>query len=111
MSDFRIPDSMVQKAFDVLRDNGHAKARAAYEFADKHLKVVLAKAAGASNASSVAQRENEALRSDAYQLALGQFELVAEVYYTAKDKREAAVAMIDAWRTQQSDMRAMGRVG
>lgn len=111
MADFRIPDSHVQHAFDVLKSGDHAAARAAYEFADKQLKVVLAKAAGASNATSVAQRENEALRSMEYERALGQFSAVAETYYKARDRREAAVAIIDAWRTQQSDMRAMGRVG
>ncbi len=111
MPEFRIPDSHIQRAFDILKDSNHATARAAYEFTEKQLKVILAKAAAASNATSVAQRENEALRSDEYERALDQFRAIADAYYTARDKREAAVAIIDAWRTQQSDQRAMGRVG
>lgn len=108
---FVIPESHVQHAFDVLKGNEHAAARAAYEFSEKQLKVILAKAAGASNASSATQRESEALRSEEYERALNAFKLVCEAYYKARDRREAAVAIIDAWRTQQSDQRAMARVG
>lgn len=61
--------------------------------------------------SSIAQRENDALRSMEYERALNSFRLVSETYHKARDRREAAVAIIDAWRTQQSDQRAMGRVG
>lgn len=111
MTDFRIPDTHVQHAFDILKAGDHASAKAAYEFAEKQLKVVLAKAAAASEASSVAQRENDALRSMEYERALHDFRLVSETYHKARDRREAAVAIIDAWRTQQSDQRAMGRVG
>jgi len=42
---------------------------------------------------------------------LGDFRLVAEVYYKERDRREAAAAIIDAYRTQQSDMRALGKIG
>lgn len=108
---FCISDSHVQHAFDVLHSGDHAAARAAYSFAEKQLKVVLAKAAAESNATSVAARENEALRSVAYDLATRDLKKVEEAYYKARDRREAAIAIIDAWRTQQSDMRAMGRVG
>ncbi len=111
MADFRVPDAHVQAAFDILRAGDHAAARAGYEFAEKHLKVVLAKAAGASDATSAAQREVDALRSPTYERALLDFKLVAETYHKARDRREAAAAVIDAWRTQQSDLRAMGRVG
>lgn len=110
MAEFRIPEGHVEHAFEVLKAGDHAAARAAYEFADKQLKVILAKAAAASNAASIAQRENEALRSMEYERALGQFKAVAETYYKARDRREAASAIIEAWRTQQSDLRAMGRV-
>lgn len=107
---FHIPEAHVQAAFEILRANEHSKARAAFEFADKHLKVVLAKAAAQSNATSVSQRENDALRSAEYERALSAYRDVVELYTFAKDRREAASALIEAWRTQQSDMRAMGRV-
>ena len=111
MTDFRIPDSHVQHAFEVLKSGDHAASRAAYEFAEKQLKVTLAKAAAQSNETSIAARENAGLRSMEYERALTDFKLVAEAYYKARDRREASVSIIDAWRTQQSDMRAMGRVG
>lgn len=108
---FRIPDDHVEHAFEILKSGDHAAARAAYEFAEKALKTVLAKAAAMSNATSATQRENDALRSPEYERALNDFRLVAETYHKARDRREAAVAVIDAWRTQRSDERAMGRVG
>jgi hypothetical protein len=107
---FHIPDESVQRAFECLRDNEHAKARAAYEFTEKNLKVVLARASLEANGQTVGQREASALTSETYLAALEAFRTVAETYYECRDRREAAAAVIDAWRTQQSDQRAMGRV-
>lgn len=107
----RIPDSHVEHAFEVLKSQKHAAARAAYEFAEKHLKVVLAKAELSANGKTVGERQATALSSPEYERALGDFKLVAEVYHSERDRRDAASAVIDAWRTQQSDMRAMGKVG
>jgi len=107
----RIPDNHVEHAFEVLKSNKHASARAAHDFAEKMLKVVLANAEKASDAKTKGERETNAYASEAYERALIDFKLVADVYYSERDRREAAVAIIDAWRTQQSDMRAMGKVG
>jgi hypothetical protein len=106
----RIPDEHVQHAFDLLKSGDHATARAAYEFAEKQLKVTLAKATLAAQAPTAAAREAAGLASPEYERALSDFKLIAESYYRQRDRREAAAAIIDAWRTQQSDMRAMGRV-
>lgn len=107
----RIPDSHVEHAFDLLKSQSHASARAAYEFAEKHLKVVLAKASLAANGKTVGEREATALASPEYERALNDFKLIAQTYHGERDRRDAASAVIDAWRTQQSDMRAMGKVG
>lgn len=107
----RIPDSHVEHAFDLLKSGDHAVARAAYEFSEKGLKVVFAKALQQADGKTVGEREAAALTSPEYERALSDFRLVAENYYRERDRREAASAVIDAWRTQQSDMRAMGRVG
>jgi hypothetical protein len=107
----RIPDSHVEHAFEVLKSQKHAAARAAYEFAEKHLKVILAKAQLAANGKTVGEREASALASPEYERALTDYRLVAENYHGERDRRDAAAAIIDAWRTQQSDMRAMGKVG
>jgi hypothetical protein len=108
---FFITDEQVQAAFDVLHSNEHAKTRAAYEYAEKRLKIVLADAVARSEAKTVAERDNEAIRSEEYQEALKAFRMIARAYYEARDKREAASAVLEAHRTQRSDMRAMGRVG
>ena len=107
----RIPDSHVEHAFELLKSGDHAIARAGYEFAEKQLKVTLARAEMAANGKTVGERQATALTSDEYARAVADYRLVAENYYREQDRREAAVAVIDAWRTQQSDMRAMGRVG
>lgn len=107
----RIPDEHVQHAFEILKSQKHAAARAAYEFAEKHLKVILAKAQLAANGKTVGERDATALASPEYERALIDFRLVAENYHGERDRRDAASAVIDAWRTQQSDMRAMGKVG
>jgi len=107
----RIPDSHVEHAFELLKSQTHATARAAYEFAEKHLKVILAKAELSADAKTVGERQATALASPEYERALNDFKLVAENYHRERDRREAASAVIDAWRTQQSDLRSMGRVG
>lgn len=105
-----IPESHVQRAFDILKSTDHAAARAAYEYAEKHLKTVLAKAISASNAKTVGERENEGLRSPEYAEALDNFRLIAKAYFEAKDKREAANAVLDGWRTISADQRALEKV-
>ena len=64
-----IPDKQVQAAFDILNSPDHAKARAAHEYAEKRLKVVLAKAQLAANGKTVGEREATALASEEYEAA------------------------------------------
>jgi hypothetical protein len=109
VTDFHIPDALVQHSFDILKSHDHAKARAAYEFSEKHLKVVFARALLAAEGKTVGERESAATVSETYRTGLEAFKLVSEAYHLAKDRREAARAVIDAWRTQQSDERAMAR--
>lgn len=106
----RIPDDHVEHAFELLKSQKHATARAAYEFAEKQLKAVLAKAQLMANGKTQGEREASALASPEYERALSDFRLVAESYFIERDRREAASAIIEAWRTQQSDLRAMARV-
>jgi hypothetical protein len=107
----RIPDEHVEHAFDVLKSGDHASARAAYEFSEKQLKVTLAKEMLTANGKTVGEREATALASHGYEKALVAYRHVAATYYRERDRREAASAIIDAYRTQQSDYRAMGKVG
>ena len=108
---FRITEEMVQHAFNVLHDGEHAKARAAFTHAEKRLKRVLAMAMADSDEKSAAAKETAALASYEYGVELEKFRMVSEHYYQLQDEREAASAIIEGWRTQQSDLRAAGRVG
>lgn len=104
-----ISEQQIQAAFDVLHDGAHAKARAAYEYAEQRIKVAFAKALLDCEGKTASEREAKARVSESFQAALKNFHLIAETYHAERDKRDAASAVIDAWRTQQSDMRAMGR--
>lgn len=104
---FHISEEEVQAAFDVLHSNEQSKRRAAYEYAEKRLKVVLAKALLNAEGKNADERNAKAQASDEYEAALKHFRLISEAYHEAKDRREAANAVIEAWRTQQSDRRAM----
>lgn len=106
----QIPDSHVEHALNVLKDGDCARARAAYEFAEKQLKVVLARAAQQSNAKTVSERDQHAQASPEYERALHDFKAVSELYFVAKDRRDAADAVISAWQTLNANQRAMERV-
>src|SRR4051812_6172592 len=80
-----IPDKQVQAAFDILNSPDHAKARAAHEYAEKRLKVVLAKAQLGANGKTVGEREATALASEEYEAACKHARLIAEAYYSLKD--------------------------
>ncbi len=106
----QIPDHLVQAALDLLRANTHAFARAAHEKSERYLKIVLAKAELEADGKTVGERTAKALTSDAYIKAVDEHELVSQAYFHERDRRDAAIAVIDAWRTQQSDNRSMGRL-
>ena len=105
-----IPDKHVEHALEILKSSDAAAARAAYEYAEKHLKVVLARETRLSNLKTAAERDAAALCSDAYREALENYGQLAEVYFAAKDRREAAMAVIEAWRTVNANARSMERV-
>lgn len=105
-----IKDETIEAALRVLNSSTHARAKAAHEYGQDQLKVILAKEALASNAKTADERKNEALTSQAYLTALEEHRKVAEVYFEARDKREAADAILRAWQTSSADNRAMGRV-
>ncbi len=72
----RFDEATVFAAFDTLGEDNHAAARAAYEFAEKQLKVILAKAEIASNGKTIGERQASALASPEYDRALSDFRLI-----------------------------------
>ena len=107
-----VPDDLVQSAFDWLHDNSKpaAAAKAARVRAEYKTKQVKARVFLESE-GTVAEREAKALASDRYDEAV-----VAEIDAVEKDEfhrnqRSKAEAIIESWRTEQSNLRAMTKVG
>lgn len=108
-----IPESDIEKAVDYLRQNAQesAEARATVKYLAEFLKSkrsqIKLKQTGMSNAAA----EDTALADPAYIELLDTYRAAVEKDAFHSFKREAAAAMIDAWRTQQSNARVEGRIG
>lgn len=110
-----ITEAQVQWAMDILidRESQAAKARAAHEHMGDLDKVVLAKLThdAPDDLKSSAAREAWARAHPNYSAHLEQKKVLAEMDYKQRDRRSAASAIIDAWRTEQSSARMAARVG
>ncbi len=106
-----IPDSTIESALKVLNSPNHAKAKAAAEYSEKQLKVTVARLASSSDLKTVADREVFALTHPDYAKALEDHRLVSEAYYAARDRRDAASALVDCWRSLKADGRRADRIG
>jgi hypothetical protein len=104
----------IEKALDYLRSSAPlaAQARANVKHLAEFLKAKKAQlAVGFKSAGSAAAAEQQALADAAYEQLLDGYKVAVEQDAFHTFKREAAVALIDAWRTQQSTLRAEGRIG
>lgn len=110
-----ITDKQLEWAMDILidRESNAAKSRAAHEHISDLDKVVLAKLTNDApdNLKSAAARETWARANPSYEAHLDQKRVLAEMDYKARDRRSAASAIVDAWRTEQSSARLAARVG
>lgn len=106
-----IQDSDAEKAVDFLRQSAEeaAQARANVAYLESWLKVVKAQEMAASDESSQAAKEVEALCSAKYREALEGYRAAVEQDNTFRFKREAAIARLDMYRTQQANIRGMTR--
>lgn len=85
----------------------HAQARANANYLDDYLKVEIARLKGAMVGSqSDAAKTQMALEHPDYRKALEARRIAEEIHYTNVFKREAAMALIEAWRTACSNARA-----
>jgi hypothetical protein len=103
-----ITDEKVQSALAFLHERAeeYGKARAAHEWAEKNEKTVLARLMSLSDAKTVSAKDTEARCHTDYLSAVEHTRLLAETVYTLRAKREAASAIVEAWRTEQSNERA-----
>lgn len=110
-----ITDKQMDWAMEILidRESQAAKARAAHEHMNDLDKVVLAKLTydAPDELKSATARENWAKAHPQYREHLEQKKVLAEMDYKARDRRSAASAIVDAWRTEQSSARLAARVG
>lgn len=108
-----ITDEMIQAAFNALeetaRDLPEAKAKRVYlEAATKSLK---AKLMSESKATSSAAKEMDAYASSNYELHIEGLKEAVVAEESLRLYRDNAAIKIEAWRTEQSTLRSMGRVG
>ena len=107
-----ISDDEIEKALDYLRDGVEqaAQAKAFKGYLVEYRKVKLAELMGQSDAKTAAGREEFAYAHEEYKEFL--VGLREAIYQDTKHGflREAASSKIDAWRTQQSTHREMGKI-
>jgi hypothetical protein len=108
-----IKEEDIELAVDYLRSSAPdaAQARANMKYLAEFLKSKRAQIKIAQKGLSNAAAEDEALAHPQYLEVLDGYRVAVEMDARHTFKREAAIALIDAWRTQQSTLRAEGRLG
>ena len=106
-----ISDADVEKAIDYLRNSATeaAQARANMKYLVEFLKSKRAQIKVAQRDMSNAAADDAALSDPAYLELLKAFEVSVEKDAFHSFKREAASALIEAWRTMNANARAEGR--
>jgi hypothetical protein len=107
-----ISDDDIEKALDYLRDHAELAAKAIAEswYMQDYRKVVKAEEMTKCNETAVNAQERFAYSSDAYKEHLVATMTAIEKEQTERFLLKAADAKIEAWRTQQSNQRAMGKI-
>lgn len=108
-----IPDSEVEKALDYLRTNGHkaAQAKANRVYLEEFSKTLLAKIMKEHAGESVNAQEREARADPRFEAHLNGLRDAVEQDERNRWGMVAAQALIEAWRTEQSNKRAEGKIG
>jgi hypothetical protein len=108
---FVIRDETVHAAFDALESHAQpaAAAKAMRERREDERKAAKARAFLRAS-GSVAEREANALLSEDYVQASERFYAAVEADEEYRNQRSKCEAIIEAWRTCQSNFRAMGKV-
>lgn len=106
-----IDEKQKERALEILldREGKMAKTRAAHEYLSDMDKVILAKLMNECNEKSAAAKDAYARAHPDYQAHLEQKREVAELDYRNRDRKAAASAIIEVWRTEQSNARTMTR--
>lgn len=108
-----ITDEQVELAIDALlkQANKAAEARAHAEHLDDMRSVRLAQIASKQEGKSEAEKERHAKADPEYEEFLLGLKVAREKDHTFRNKRAAALALIDAWRSMSANRRGVDRVG
>lgn len=111
MAVFIIRDETVHAAFDTLEAQAQpaAAAKAMRERREDERKAAKARAF-LSVTGSVAERDAQAILTEEYRLACEGYYAAIEADEEYRNTRSKCEAIIEAWRTCQSNFRAMGKV-
>ena len=107
-----VNEDMIQAAFDWLHDNSKPAAAAKAERirAEYRTKQIKAKAFLEAE-GTVAEREATALASSQYDEAVDAEIQAVENDEFHRNQRSKAEAIIESWRSEQANLRAMSKVG
>src|SRR4051812_17512633 len=111
MMRFTIRDETVHAAFDMLETHAQpaAAARAMRERREEEKRQTKARAFLKAT-GSVAERDATSLLDETYQQACVRFYAAVEADEEYRNQRSKCEAVIEAWRTVQSNYRAMAKV-
>jgi hypothetical protein len=111
MATFTIRDETVHDAFSHLQENTQlaASAKAMRERRDDERKAARARAFLKAT-GNVAEREAHSILSEEYTQACERYYAAVEADEEHRNERSKCEAIIEAWRTVQSNYRAMGKV-
>lgn len=104
-----LPEETVQKAFDTLQSSDHWEARMVYERTERERKTLLARLereAAAEGAKTQREKETYSLTHPHYKALCERLDAAEAAYFEARDKRDSASAIMEAWRTMSADRRA-----
>lgn len=106
-----ITDEAAEAAVEYLRSSAEkaATARGNVVLLEGMLKVTRAKLKSRSTVKTDSGREDEALSSPEYVEILRGYQAAVEEDALHRMKREAAMARLEFYRTQQANLRGMGR--
>lgn len=104
-----LPEETVQKAFDALQSDAHWKSRLVYERTERERKTLLARLereALREGAKTQRERETYSLTHPHYTALLERLNEAEAAYFEARDTRDSAASILEAWRTMSADRRA-----
>ena len=106
-----ISERDIEKALHYLRESVEvaALAKSSMVLTEQLIKTTKARLQANSKAASVAAAEIEALCHPDYKTAVEAYAGAVEAFEAHKMRREAAIAWVDAWRSQEASNRANDR--